>query len=131
MTFPASETIPSPDISIETLPVWEGARQGKLIVGRCVSCMRHHHYPRSKCPLCHSEKVEFVASAGRGSIYSFSVLRRTQVPYALAWVTLDEGPGLMTNIVNADLDGLEIGQRVQVVFVSSQDGTPVPMFEPA
>ena len=58
-------------------------------------------------------------------------MRRVPVPYALAYVTLDEGVTMMTNIVDCDLDAIRIGQRVRVAFKPSEGGPPVPMFTPA
>jgi uncharacterized OB-fold protein len=53
------------------------------------------------------------------------------VPYAIAYVTLEEGPTMMTNIVDGDLDAIRIGQRVRVRFTPTDGGPPVPMFAPA
>ena len=57
-------------------------------------------------------------------------MRRAPVPYAIAYVTLDEGPTMMTNIVDCDLDKIKIGQAVRLVFKPSEGGPPVPMFTP-
>ncbi len=69
--------------------------------------------------------------SGRGTIYSYSVMRRAPVPYAIAYVTLEEGVTMMTNIVDCDFDALRIGQPVRVVFKPTDGGPPVPMFTPA
>ena len=58
-------------------------------------------------------------------------MRRVAVPYAIAYVTLEEGVSMMTNIVDCDLDALRIGQPVRVVFKATEGGPPVPMFTPA
>jgi uncharacterized OB-fold protein len=55
-------------------------------------------------------------------------MRRAEVPYAIAYVTLDEGPTMMTNLVDCDFDRLKIGQRVKVVFTPTDGGPPVPTF---
>lgn len=70
-------------------------------------------------------------ASGRGTIYSYSVMRRVPVPYAIAYVTLEEGVRLMTNIVDCDLDAIRIGQTVKVVFRPTEGGPPVPIFAPA
>ena len=70
-------------------------------------------------------------SSGRGIIYSYSVMRRVPVPYAIAYVTLEEGVTMMTNIVGCDLDAIRIGQAVRVVFRPTDGGPPVPTFTPA
>jgi uncharacterized OB-fold protein len=84
-------------------------------------------YARSaKCPECHGDDTEWVESAGRGTIYSHSTMRRAQAPYTLAYVTLDEGVTLLTNLVDCVPDALCIGQRVHVVFRETEDGVKIP-----
>ncbi len=58
-------------------------------------------------------------------------MRRAPEPYAVAYVTLDEGPTMLTNLVDCDLDRLAIGQRVRLVFTPTEGGAPVPTFRPA
>jgi uncharacterized OB-fold protein len=58
-------------------------------------------------------------------------MERAEVPYAIAYVTLAEGPSMMTNIVDCDLSTLKIGQDVTLKFVPSEGGPPMPMFTPA
>ena len=127
----AERRIPAPEANPETRPFWEAAAEGRLLIGKCRSCGKPHYYPRAICPLCGSDATEMVQVSGRGAVYSYSVMRRVPVPFALAYVTLDEGVTMMTNIVDCDLDAIRIGQRVQVVFKSSEGGPPVPMFSPA
>ena len=107
-------------------------RQGKLMLKKCNDCGEVHHYPRALCPFCWSDKVEWVQAKGTGEIYTYSVTRRGgPTPYCIAYVTLDEGVKMMTNIVDCDLDAIRIGQKVKVVFKKSENGTSVPMFAPA
>tara|TARA_B110000037_G_C16817076_1_gene382090 strand:+ start:373 stop:633 length:261 start_codon:yes stop_codon:yes gene_type:complete len=84
------------------------------------------------CPHCGNAEVELIQSSGKGEIYSWSVLRRADPPFAIAYVTLDEGPTMMTNIIECDLDNLSIGQRVELKFspTEEKDGAPVPTFKP-
>ena len=91
-----------------------------------------HHYPRGICPFCLSDKVSWQEARGTGKIYTFSITRRGgPVPYCIAYVTLDEGVSMMTNIVDCDLDTIRIGQPVKVTFKKSAGGISVPMFAPA
>jgi uncharacterized OB-fold protein len=122
--------IPAPEANPETRPFWEAAADGRLLIGKCRSCGKPHYYPRAICPVCGSDATELVQASGRGTVYSYSVMRRVPVPYALAYVTLDEGVTMMTNIVDCDLDAIRIGQRVRLVFKPSEGGPPVPMFTP-
>jgi uncharacterized OB-fold protein len=123
-------TIAAPPVTPETQPFWDAAAAGRLLLKRCLACGEAHHYPRSLCPFCGSDRTEWRETAGRGTVYSYSVMRRAPVPYAIAYVTLDEGPTMMTNIVDCDLDAIRIGQPVRVVFKPSDGGPPVPMFTP-
>ena len=115
----------------ETKRVFDAASDGKLIVPKCNSCGRSHWYPRAICPHCFSQDLAWNAASGKGTIYSLSVMKRAEVPYAIAYVTLDEGPTMMTNIVDCDLDSIRIGQKVKLTFVPSEGGPSMPMFTPA
>ncbi|HEV7914221.1 MAG TPA: Zn-ribbon domain-containing OB-fold protein, partial [Albitalea sp.] len=109
--------IPSPTVYPETEAFWDAAVEGRLLVKRCTACGEHHHFPRSICPFCFSDKTEWRDASGRGTIYSYSVMRRVDVPYVIAYVTLDEGVTVMTNIVGCDPDSVRIGQPVKVKFM--------------
>jgi len=115
----------------ETIAYWEAAARGTLLLRACTACGEWHFYPRVICPFCFSDKTEWRQAAGTGTIYSFSVTRRAEIPYAIAYVTLAEGPTMLSNIVDCDLDAIRIGQAVKVVFKPSENGQPVPMFTPA
>ena len=127
----AERKIPAPQPNPETEAFWEGAAQGRLLIKKCLACQQVHYYPRAICPFCGSDRTEWQQASGHGSIYSWSVMRRAEVPYAIAYVTLEEGVTMMTNIVDCDLDGIRIGQRVRVVFKPTEGGPPVPAFTPA
>ena len=115
----------------ESLPFWTAAAEGRFIVRKCSSCQKVHWCPRANCPFCFSDRVDWVPASGRGKIYSFSVMRRAPEPYAIAYVTLEDGPTMLTNIVECDFDALKIGQEVKIIFKPSEGGFPVPMFIPA
>jgi uncharacterized OB-fold protein len=116
-----------PPINPEAAPFFEAAAQGRFIVRRCLSCEQVHWYPRVYCPFCTGE-TEWIEGSGKGVIYSFSVMRRVDPPYAIAYVVLDEGPSMMTNLVDCDFSTLAIGQRVRLVFKPSDGGHPLPCF---
>jgi uncharacterized OB-fold protein len=130
-TQPQQRKVAAPPVNPETEHFWEAAGQGKLLYKKCAACGDSHFYPRPHCPFCFSDKVEWQEAAGRGTIYTYSVMRRAPVPYAIAYVTLAEGPTMMTNIVDCDLDSIRVGQPVRLVFKPSDGGPPVPMFTPA
>ncbi|MGF7160007.1 hypothetical protein FHS85_001630 [Rhodoligotrophos appendicifer] len=126
----SESSIPSPTRTPETDEFWDAADNSQLLVGHCESCRKPHYYPRRICPFCLSTAVVWRAARGEGRIYSFSVVRRAVVPYVTALVTLPEGVTLMTNIIDADPEGMRIGDRVRAVFVPAEDGQLVPFFTP-
>jgi uncharacterized protein len=124
----AQRKIPAPQASPDTQPFWDAAAKGQLVIKKCRACGESHYYPRPHCPFCGSDATDWQVTAGTGTIYSYSVMRRAEVPYAIAYVTLDEGPTMMTNLVDCDFDRLKIGQRVKVAFTPTDGGPPVPTF---
>ena len=123
--------IPAPLTNPETEPFWAAARQGRFLIKACAACGKAHWYPRAICPHCGSDRTEWRESAGRGTIYSVSVMKRAPEVYAVAYVTLDDGPTMMTNIVDCDFDKLKCDQPVKLVFKPTDGGPPLPMFTPA
>jgi uncharacterized protein len=123
--------IQAPVPNLETQAFWGACAQGKLMIGKCNACGKPHYYPRALCPFCFSDRTELQQASGNGVIYTYTVMRRTPIPYAIGYVTLAEGPTIMTNIVDCDLDRIRIGQPVRLVFKESDGGPPVPMFTPA
>jgi uncharacterized OB-fold protein len=126
----APREIADPQISSETQPFWAEATREQLAIGRCGTCSEAHFYPRTYCPFCHSPDTRLETASGNGRIYSFSI-PRAPAPYVIAFVTLSEGPTIMTNIVDCDPATLKIGQAVSVTFRSSLGGQKVPVFAPA
>ena len=124
-------TIPAPRVLPESRPFWSAADEGRLLVKTCRDCGEVHFYPRDICPHCLSEGTEWTQAAGGGTVYSFSTMGKGDAAYTLAFVTLDEGVTMMTNLVDCDPRDVAIGQRVRVVFKPSDGGHAVPMFTPA
>jgi uncharacterized protein len=121
----------TPESNPETKPFFDAAAQSKFLIPLCGACGKSHWYPRGICPHCFSQNLSWKEASGKGKIYSLSVMKRAEVPYCIAYVTLDEGPTMMTNIVDCDLDVVKIGQPVRVKFVPTEGGPPMPMFTPA
>ncbi|MDP6706971.1 MAG: Zn-ribbon domain-containing OB-fold protein [Alphaproteobacteria bacterium] len=119
-----------PDRNLETERFWEAAAEGTLLLKRCRACGETHYYPRAICPICFSGDTEWVPASGNGRIYSYSVMRRTEVPYVIAYVTLAEGVTIMSNIVDCDIEKVAIDQEVTVVFKETEGGTALPLFTP-
>jgi uncharacterized OB-fold protein len=122
--------IPAPVVTVENEAFWNAMREGRFTVPVCSACGKAHWYPRAICPFCSSDKVALRDASGKGTIYTFSVMRRAKEPYTIAYVTLAEGPTMMTNLVDCDFDKISIGQPVMVVFKETEGGPPVPVFTP-
>jgi uncharacterized OB-fold protein len=128
---PAPErSIPAPVVTPETRRFWEAANEERLLLPRCRACGKVHYYPRARCPFCFGPADEWIEARGEGEIYSYSIMRRADPPYVIAYVSLPEGVRMLTNIIGADFDELAIGQKVRLVFVASESGQKVPMFTP-
>ena len=95
-------------------------------------------YPRRRCSSCLGANLEWKESAGEGTVYTYSIVRqsyhpffRSMAPYAVAWIDLDEGPRLVSNVVGLeDPSGVRIGMRVKVRW-EEHEALCVPLFEPA
>lgn len=127
--------LPTPDD--ETQPFWDACREERLLIKRCRSCGEAHFYPRPFCPKCWSEDVEWEQASGRATLYTYSIVYRNdlppfgeRVPYVAAVVDLDEGPRMMTNVVNCEFDDLTIGMPLQVTFREETEEFTFPAFEP-
>ena len=124
----AERTYPDPTTNLETERYWAAAKDGRLLVKTCNACGEAHYYPREICPHCGSTDTEWREASGKGTIYSYSVMRRAEIPYVIAYVTLDEGVTMMTNIVDADFDAIAIGKAVEVTFRETEGGMALPVF---
>ena len=128
---------PAPDVNPETRAYWDATAQGRLLLKRCLDCGSVIWYPRAICPDCASLRTEWFEASGRGRVYSYTTNYRGQGaysdagPYVLAYVELDEGPRVMTNVVGADAAGVTVGLPVEVVFHDAGDGAALPRFRPA
>ena len=122
--------IVAPLVNAEIRPYFDAAAQGRLLIKRCQDCGEPHFYPRAHCPHCFSARTEWQEASGSGTIYAFSVMRVGE-PFVIAYVTLDEGVTMLTNIVDCDPAQVRIGQPVRVVFRPTDGEAIVPMFAPA
>jgi len=127
-----------PEIDWESRAYWEGAGRGELVLQRCGACQVVQHRPRGFCVSCLSDDIEHFVASGRGEVYTYSVVRQNQMPmfrnalpYVVAYVQLEEGPQLLTNIVDCDPEAVSIGMPVRVDFVATEGGLGVPRFVPA
>ena len=130
---------PRPVADWETRGYWEGAGRGELVLQRCKACGTVQHRPRALCVTCFKDEIEHFVASGRGTVYTFTVTEQNQappfrdsLPYVLAYVELEEGPRLLTNIVGCTPDEVRIGLPVRAEFRTAPgDALGVPVFRPA
>ena len=116
--------------AIALLMAREGAKAGKLMLKWCQDCKKPHHYPRSVCPHCMSSNLEWKHATGTGEIYTYSIMHAASPAYVIAYVTLEEGVAMLTNIVDVEPAKVRVGQKVKVVFKPSEGGGRLPCFTP-
>jgi len=128
----------TPATDWQTLGYWEGCGRGEIVLQRCRACRTVQHKPRGLCASCLSSDLEHFVASGRGTVYSCTVTHqngvpafRDAVPYVLAYVDLEEGPRLMTNVVGCPPEDVTIGMAVRAEFVPTDGGLAVPRFVPA
>lgn len=133
----ASRPLPSLK-ELDTLPFWEGTRERELRYQKCDDCGTVVWHPRRHCTGCTGGTLRWHVASGKGTLYTFSVVRqsyhpffRGQLPYAVAWIDLDEGPRLLSNVVGvADpTKDLQCGQRVEVEWEVHEE-LNIPLFRP-
>jgi uncharacterized protein len=124
----------------ETQHFWDGTAQSELRLQRCDACANVYFPPRPFCPSCASRKVSVFKASGKGKLYSYVIHHRPvpgfTPPYSIAVVELDEGPRMMTNVVDCDVDDVRVGMPVEVTFraiddsVTENDRVTIPVFRP-
>ncbi len=135
MTDTPSKPLPLPDDL--TRPFWDAAGERRLEIQHCSACGYYNHPPRPLCDACGSEDLAFETVSGKGTVYSYTVMRQrnvkgfeNDVPYVNVIVELDEQPMLfmITYMPGSESDRVRIGQRVQVVY-EEREGVVLPQFE--
>ncbi len=121
-----------------TRPFWEAARRHELVMPRCTRCDHLFFYPRSECPRCLSNRLEWMKVSGRGRLHTYTVVYqpanaafRDDTPYLYAVVQLDEGPRMVSNVVQCEIDVVRVDMPLEAIF---EDVTPewtLVKFKPA
>lgn len=114
-------------------PFWEGIKEKQLLLQRCKECGKWLHPPRPVCPKCRSREQEWVPSAGKGTIYSWVTIHESphaafKSPYTVVLVEMDEGPRLVSNMIDIAAEDLQIGMPVEVVFDDIAEDLTLPKF---
>jgi uncharacterized OB-fold protein len=118
-------------------PLWDGTERKELLLQRCSACAVFRHPPSPICQSCLSAAHEWVAASGRGTVYTYAVVRQAlgrgwedKLPYVVAVIELDEGPRFLTNLVDVEPEAVQIGMPVEVTYVERADAATLPLFRP-
>jgi len=128
---------PLPGIDELNKPFWGAAKRHELVLQHCRKCGSHRYPAGLTCPECVSDELDWTRVSGRGTVYTWTVFHRAyhpafagEVPYAVVAVELEEGPRMITNLVECKLTDIKIGMPVEVVFEDASDEISLPKFRP-
>ncbi len=126
---------PLPEVTKESKPFWDAVQENKLLVQHCNSCDSNIFYPRRVCPECWSEDLGWIEAKGTGTIYSITTtfLGTTseftkELPIHVAYIDLDEGIRMASNVIGTGASEAKIGDRVEVVFEKANGDFKLPFF---
>jgi uncharacterized OB-fold protein len=129
------EPRPLPKVTPESERYWKAASNERLLLSKCSDCELVIHYPRARCPDCFTE-TEWTEASGDGTVYSYSVAERMDgwpevgLPLIIAYVELNEGPRMITTIIDRDPDDIFVDDSVSVVFIKTKDeNIGIPVFK--
>lgn len=131
-----NEQLPVPEITDINRPYWDSLASGVLHFQSCVACGHRWLPARSHCPSCLSGKTIWIVASGGGRVVSWAIFHtayhealKDRVPYDVTVVELDEGPRLLSNVINSDAGtGLSVGARVELIIETEGD-VSVPRFK--
>jgi hypothetical protein len=122
----------------DTLPFWQATREQQFQLPVCSQCSALVWYPRAHCPTCGSLELvwQTIPQPATGVIYTFTVVRRhahpffaTRVPYVVAWIDMDGGPRLLTEVIDVDPEQVRVGDRVALTWEIHEE-LSLPVFTP-
>jgi hypothetical protein len=132
---------PLPQVNATTRPFWSAAADKRLSMPRCRACQAFTFPPRPTCSECGNDAFDWVGLSGRGTVYSFTVIRQVvggpavrafeaDIPYVVALIDLDEGPRITSNVVGCPVDAVAIGMPVEAMFEQASPEIWLPKFRP-
>ncbi|WP_368680754.1 Zn-ribbon domain-containing OB-fold protein (plasmid) [Rhodococcus opacus] len=124
-----------PVASPETKPFWDACNEERFLLQKCPDCGRFQYHYRAFCSHCWSRNIEDYVSAGHGTIWTYSVVKKNRTPgyegktpYVVAIVELEGGTKVFGNVVDLDPDDAHIGMPVELIFAVADTGQKIPLF---
>ncbi|HET9064131.1 MAG TPA: OB-fold domain-containing protein [Candidatus Binatia bacterium] len=129
---------PLPDTSARMAPFWSAAKQGILVIQRCLRCGQHRFPAAERCSSCLAPELAWVEASGRGELFSFVVVHHAldpyfaeRAPYLVADVKLEEGPHMTSTLIECLPAQARIGDALTVRFERVSDDLFLPVFRHA
>jgi hypothetical protein len=127
--------LPLPLPTADNAAFYHAARRGQLVFQRCTGCKRFRHYPRPTCPACLSRTFAWEPSTGRGTVYTWTIVRgptlpafEAMLPYNVVDVLMDEGVHFVSQILDCPAEEMRAGLAVEAVFVPVSDDITLVKF---
>ena len=122
-----------PPITALTQPYFDGCAAGVLRLQQCDQCQQYQFYPRTLCSHCAGDQLQWRDVNGSGVVASFTVVRRAvspayEAPYVVALIDLEQGPRMMSALIDVDPETVEIGMAVAVDFEHWSNEISMPVF---
>ena len=137
-TQPKKYSKPLPHLDEENRPWWEALQRHELYIQKCGKCGDLRYYPRALCTNCMSSDTQWIKCSGRGKVYTFTTTYQNQapgfresIPYIMAYVELEEGVKMLTNIIDCAPEQAKIGMPVEVVYEDVTPTVTLAKFRPA
>ena len=128
---------PKPLPTPETKHFWDGTKAHEIRLQRCDDCKKVYFPPRPFCPACGHRHVSVFKASGHATLHSYVIHHRAAAgftpPYAIAVVELEEGPRMMTNIVDCPQTpaALQLDMKLEPHFEKMDDEITLALFRPA
>ncbi len=131
------DSMPMPAADSEALPWWQAAAEHRLLVQRCIACEHLRLPPAPICPECRAAEADWLELSGRGELYTYTIVHRAvavgqELPFVIAVIELEDAGGvrIISNLVAADLEEIEIGLPVELVWEDMSEDLAIPRFRP-
>lgn len=126
---------PYPPINTQNRAFLDGLSEGELRLQQCDDCGFVRFPPAANCPQCLSTECTWEAMAGRGTVWSFIVMHKSyfkafadETPYNVVLVELEEGPRMISNLVDPPETGDLCDIPVEAVFGEDSEGRAILQF---
>jgi hypothetical protein len=138
MPRPVTADVPVPQPTPDTAPFYEAAARGELRFQQCTDCATWRHYPRPTCPACLSRRFTWERASGRGTVYTWTIVRgptlpafEAKLPYNVVDVLLDEGVHFVSEVLDCAPEEIRAGMPVIATFVPLTDAISLVKFRRA